>query len=356
VADELTSRERMRLAINHQEPDRVPIDDNPWGATLTRWRREGFPADRSAAEVFGYERRSFRADLTPRFPVRVLEENDEYIITSTETGGKRRNHRDHSTTPEVIECAIKTKDDWPPVKARLQPDFKRLDWASILSNTARWRAEGLYIAFGQPCGYDCLQAYCRSEDLLMFMATDPGFVKEMVDTLADLILATMQMLADEGVDYDALWLYNDMGYRNGPLFSPQMYREIIMPADTRLYARAHELGRQTILHSCGNVTAFITDMLEAGLDCLQPLEVKAGMDVPSLKQAFGDRLALYGGIDVRAMFDPDPDRIEAEIADKFAAAKPGGGYVYHSDHSVPTQVSLEQYQRVMHLVREHGRY
>jgi uroporphyrinogen decarboxylase len=356
MAEELTSRQRVRLAIDRKEPDRVPKADAPWGATIRRWRSEGLPEDKDPSEHFGFDMRSVGADLSPRLPVRVLEENEEYVITSTPTGGKRRNHRDFSTTPEVIECPIKTQDDWPRIRARLQPDFKRLDWASVVRNTARWREEGLYIVFGAASGYDCLQSYVRSEDLLAFMATDPQFVKDMVDTLADLILATMNMLVEEGVEFDALWLYNDMGYRNALLFSPQMYRDIIQPADTRLWGRAHELGRQTILHSCGCVKELIPDLIEAGLDCLQPLEVKAGMDVRELKGAYGDQIAFFGNIDVRLMEDPDVTKIETEIREKFAVAKPGGGYLYHSDHSIPKDVSFERYSHVMQLVDAHGRY
>jgi uroporphyrinogen decarboxylase len=89
---------------------------------------------------------------------------------------------------------------------------------------------------------------------------------------------------------------------------------------------------------------------------LQPLEVKAGMDLVKLKRMWGDRLSFMGGIDVRAMADPDPAVIEREIAEKVSVAKAGGGYVYHSDHSVPDNVSFEQYQRVIELVRRYGSY
>jgi uroporphyrinogen decarboxylase len=225
-----------------------------------------------------------------------------------------------------------------------------------MSRTTRWREDGLYAAFCTPSGYDCLQAYVRSENLLMLMATDPGFVKEMVDTIADLILSTMTLLEGEGVPFDALWLFNDMGYRNATLFSPAMYREIIQPADRMLWTRAHDLGKQTILHSCGRVTELIPDLVDAGLDCLQPLEVKAGMDVCELKPVCGDTVAFFGNIDVRLMADPDPAKIEAEIRDKFAAAMPGGGYLYYSDHSVPKNVSFERYRYVMDLVDRYGRY
>jgi uroporphyrinogen decarboxylase len=112
----------------------------------------------------------------------------------------------------------------------------------------------------------------------------------------------------------------------------------------------------TILHSCGRVKEIIPDLIEVGLDCLQPLEVKAGMDVRELKEKYGDKLSFMGGIDVRAMTDPDPDVIEKEIGSKFEVAKKGGGYIYHSDHSIPNNVSFEQYKRVMELVKKYGKY
>ena len=106
----------------------------------------------------------------------------------------------------------------------------------------------------------------------------------------------------------------------------------------------------------GRVSELIPGLLEAGLDCLQPVEVKAGMDLVELKKQYGDSLAFMGGIDVRCMADPDPTAIEQEIATKIPAAKKGGGYIYHSDHSVPDNVSFEQYQRTIELVHQYGTY
>ncbi len=112
----------------------------------------------------------------------------------------------------------------------------------------------------------------------------------------------------------------------------------------------------TILHCCGYVKELIPHLIEVGLDCLQPLEVKAGMDVRELKEKYGDKLSFMGGIDVRAMANPDPNIIEEEIRSKFEVAKKGGGYIYHSDHSIPNNVSFKQYKRVMELVKKYGKY
>ena len=126
----MNSQKRVKTAIARKVPDRVPIHDSVWGATVSRWRREGMPEDRGPDDYFGYEITTIVTDLSPRFPVKVVEENEEFVTETTPEGGLRRNYRDYSTTPEVIECPIKKKDDWPQIKERLKPDFKRIDWAS----------------------------------------------------------------------------------------------------------------------------------------------------------------------------------------------------------------------------------
>jgi uroporphyrinogen decarboxylase len=166
----------------------------------------------------------------------------------------------------------------------------------------------------------------------------------------------MDMMWREGFRFDGLWVYNDMGYRNTSLFSPAMYREMILPADRKRNDWCHEHGMQTILHSCGCVKGLIPSLIEAGFDCLQPLEVKAGMDLGELKPAHGDRIAFFGGINTMLMEQDDDALIESEIRTKFAAAMPGGGYLYHSDHSIPKDVSFRKYSFVMDCVRRYGAY
>lgn len=352
----MTSRERVLRALNHQIPDRVPIQDSPWAATEKRWRKEGLPEDISSGEYFGYEFAFFGADLSPRFPVKVIERNEEYIITTTPQGGVRKNHRDYSTTPEIIDYPVKTKDDWKEIKKRLKPDWTRIDWASGLANNKTVLEEGKFICFGAACGYDALQSYMKSDQLLITIAEDPDWVKDMVMTLAELIIVTAELMINNGFKFDGAFLYNDMGYRNGLLFSPESYKKTHYEADKLLYGYFHSKGMKTLLHSCGNVTELIPLLIEVGLDCLQPLEVKAGMDVISLKEKYGDKLAFMGNIDVRLMADEDPSKIEEEIKRKFEVAKKNGGYIYHSDHSIPNNVSFQQYCRVMELVKKYGVY
>ena len=100
----------------------------------------------------------------------------------------------------------------------------------------------------------------------------------------------------------------------------------------------------------------IPDLISIGLDCLQPLEVKAGMDLIELKKDYGDKLSFMGGIDVRVMATGDFSLIEEEIGKKITFAKKDGGYIYHSDHSVPKNVSFEAYKFVIECVKKYGKY
>ena len=314
------------------------------------------PDEIPAAEYFGYELASCSADLTPRHPIRILEKNETYIVETTSHGGVRRNFRDYSTTPEIIEWPLKSKEDWEKVKPRLEPDYTRVDWVSTRTAYERATEEGKFITYGGAIGYDMCQAYIKTEELLIAMITEPDWMRDMFRTHADLLIEMARMMMDKGFKFDGAFLYNDMGYRNGLLFSPDTYRELLLETDQMLCEFFHSHDMPVILHSCGGVNELIPSLIEAGFDCLQPLEVKAGMDVRELKGEYGDKMAFMGGIDVRAMADPDPAVIEEEIRSKIEVAKQGGGYIYHSDHSIPKNVSFQQYLHVMELVDQYGKY
>jgi len=116
----------------------------------------------------------------------------------------------------------------------------------------------------------------------------------------------------------------------------------------------HARGIYCILHTCENVLALIPDLIATGFDCLNPLEVKAGMDLLMLKRDFGEALCLMGGIDAPGMAGP-PEQVECDIREKLALARLGGGYIFHSDHAVPETVSLEQFSRVAAWAKQYGR-
>ncbi|MDA8218548.1 MAG: hypothetical protein M0Z94_13115 [Dehalococcoidales bacterium] len=352
----MDGKERFLAALNHKEADRVPIHDHPWASTIDRWRREGLPAGVSVDDYFGFEMVRIRPDLTPRFPTQEVEENEEYVLERTAYGALRRQHKDRSTTPEIVEYPIHSREDWEKIKPRLQPDLSRVNSESLRQQYEESRRKGRFVTFHAHFGYAAFLEYVRTDELLMLLATDPEWAKDMFRTQMELDVALAEMMLAAGLEFDGAFLNCDLGYRNATLFSPEMYRQLQFPFDKQLFRFFRDRGKHVILHSDGRVKALIPQFIEAGISCLQPLEVKAGMDLVELKKEYGKDIAFMGGIDVRAMADPDPKVIEEEIQRKFEAAMPGGGYVYHSDHSVPNDVSLEQYTHVMELVHRFGEY
>ena len=133
-----------------------------------------------------------------------------------------------------------------------------------------------------------------SEQLLMAMADDTEWIKEMIMTTTELTLVMAEFMMKNGFKFDGAFVYNDMGYKNGLLFSPDIYYKTHYQSDKMMYGYFHSKGMKTILHSCGNVKEMIPVLIDAGLDCLQPLEVKAGMDIVELKQKFGDKISFMG--------------------------------------------------------------
>jgi len=377
----MNSRERVLAALNFTEADRIPIHDNPWASTVDRWHAEGLPSDVSPAEFFHYELAVYGADTSPRLPVKTLEESGEFIVETTPFGGVRRNRRDYSTTPEILDYPVKSRADWERLKARLVPSPDRVDWSGTdpIGMTAaktfdmyrikpwiEWRqglpghrqarAAGKFICYAAGVGYDKLYNYIAQEELLMFIATEPEWLRDMYETDTDLVIRMCEIMRQGGYEFDGAFLYCDLAYKNGLFFSPKTYESQLRPSFRRLFDYFNGLNLPVILHTDGRVHQLIPYLVKDGLRCLQPLEVKAGMDLIALKEAWHGKLAFMGGIDTRLMSDPDPRPLEHEIRSKIPVAKRGGGYIYHCDHTIPNNVSFQQYLRALALVRQHGRF
>jgi len=147
-----------------------------------------------------------------------------------------------------------------------------------------------------------------------------------------------------------------MGFKNRPFMSPEMYREIIQPGHRLTIGWAKERGRPVIVHSCGYVEPLVPGLIEAGMDCLQVIEVKAGMDLLRLYRQYGDVLSFMGGMDVRVLYSNDKRAVEKELLAKIPEVKRHFGYVLHSDHSIPNTVDYETYRFFVDRGLDLGRY
>ena len=352
----MTSRERVTLAMKHKEPDRIPIQDGLWGTTLARWHEEGMPEGTPADDFFGWEIANFGGDNSMQIPSKVIEETDEIKITAGADGATVRNWKKKSSTPELIDFLIKNRSDWDQYKNQMLWQSSRVDWEKQKAKYEKALSKNLYCSATYYTGYTRICDMCGTDIVLIAMADDPDWIRDMLMVRAELCIAITEEMMAKDFEFQAVWIYDDLGFKNRSFFSPAMYEQLIMPSHKRICDFAHGHGLSTILHSCGFVTELAALIIQTGYDCLQPLEVKAGNDLVELKRRYDNELTFMGGIDVRAMADPNPSVIENEISEKIPFAMRNGGYIYHSDHSIPDNVSFERYKYIMDLVAKYGKY
>lgn len=352
----MTTHERMRRMYEHREADRVPIIDDPWDSTIERWRREGMPADVSYVDYFDLDKFAhIWVDISPRYPERILEQTEEYTIRTTAWGATLKNWRHAGGVPEFLDFTIVDPPSWEEAKARMQPTPDRVNWDYLKQNHPRWRQEGRWIVAGFWFGFDVTHSWTvGTERVLIAMVEQPEWISDMFNHFLDMDLALYQMIWDAGYRFDEIMWYDDMGYKNAQFFSPAMYRSLVKPVHRRAVAWAHERGVKAHLHSCGNINPFVPDLVEIGVDMLNPLEVKAGMNPVELKAKYGDRLAFHGGLN--AVLYNEPERLWEEMRRVIPIMKENGGYLISSDHSVPETVSLEDFRTFVKLAKELGKY
>ncbi|MBE7488778.1 MAG: hypothetical protein KJ050_02485 [Candidatus Omnitrophica bacterium] len=348
MSSTLTSIERVANALARFPVDHIPVVVSPWGATIERWRKEGhIGQDENVAEHFGQDIHgggwiNCVADLD--FQVAVIEETEETILRKDGNGATLRHHKLHDSTPEHVDFDVKERQAWEiQIKPHLlDVDPRRIPFEDYRKAKAFAAEKQRFYCWGGVAPFEQMHPVCGHEYMLMGMATDPEWVKDMVMTYAHFTLIHLEELFSKEGKPDGMWFYEDMGFKLRPFMSPSMYRDIVQPGHKLLFDYAHSLGCKVIVHSCGFIEPLVPGMVEAGMDCLQAMEVKAGMDMRRIFDHFGDRLSFFGNIDVRTLISNDLSAVESEMLSKIPyVLKNGGGYILHTDHSEPPEINYE---------------
>ena len=359
--EEMTGRERIGNILTRKPTDRIGVYEHFWGDTQKKWTQEGhIKPNENLNDHFGYDMTNcwafnLMADLD--FVPQVVEETEETILMRDGNGALLRRHKLHDSTPEHVDFLVKDRAAWEEhIKPLLTPDRRRIHFEGYRQAKAYAAQRNIYFCWSGVNVFELMHPVCGHEYMLMGMALDPDWVKDMVTTYSELTLALQEMLfAEEGAP-DGIWYYEDMGFKERPFMSPAMYREIILPGHKRTFDFARSKNLPVIIHSCGFVEPLVPGLLEAGMDCLQVIEVKAGMDLLRLYRNYGHCLSFMGGIDVRVLYSNDRSKIDAELEAKIPVIKGGYGYCLHSDHSIPDTVEYGTYRYFVDKGLELGRY
>ena len=346
---EMLSIERIHNILRRKPVDRIGLYEHFWGDTHKKWTAEGHlnPGE-SIEDHFGFDFQmggglNLVANLD--FKPVTIEETDETILQRDGNGALLRRHKLHDTTPEHVDFLVKDRQGWDEhIKPFLKPDRRRIDFDGYRKAKEFAAGRNRFFALAALNVFELMHPVCGHPAMLMGMLTDPDWVKDMVNTYAALLVDLMEILFAECGLPDGVWFYEDMGFKQHPFMSPAQYREFILPAHRKTVQYCKGRGLPVIMHSCGFVEPLVPGMIEAGIDCLQVIEVKAGMDLLRLYTDYGDRLSFMGGMDVRKLYSNDRAEIERELNAKIPVVKGRFGYILHSDHSIPDQVEYASYR------------
>ncbi len=366
-AGAMTPRERFRRVMHYQAVDRVPhMEFGYWASLKDRWFDEGhLPpdiarggdgviSDWAVESFFGCEQRAGAGphiDAGPPRPVEVVSEHDGKLIYRDGLGILCEEVKEGiRSIPHYLEFPVRDRRTW----ANFRDEFLDLNagWRvrpkaeiEALAGDLRRSERPVGVHFGSFIGR--IRDWVGFENLAYLSYDDPALLEEMVAHLTEMKLKYLPPLLDK-IEFDFASGWEDICFNSGPLLSPRVFKEVIMPHMKPVMQLLRQHGIDIIYTDCdGNVQALIPLWLDVGLNCMFPLEVRAGNDVLASRQKFGRDLLILGGFDKFLLLESreaivaEFKRLEPVLAD--------GGFIPHVDHRCPDGVSFEMYQ---YYVRE----
>lgn len=363
----MNARERYIATTTFGQPDRAFfLPPWYWDSTLVRWQAEGLPSDTSPAEYFGTDPLSGVPvnighigtvygviPLDPPFERRVISEEGEHRIVRVEDGQTVRENRaaPSDSMPEWLEYPLTSREVW-------QREFlPRLDPHSPNRQLADWPAyAGLMAQRTYPLGiwtgsfWGRLQTWMGLPHLSLTFYDNPGWIHEMNEYLCWFVMELCHPALD-ALQLDYAYIWEDLGMKSGPMVSPRLFREFMLPYYVKLTRFLREHGIEVIIvDSDGQNGPIIPLWLEAGVNGLRPLEAAAGEDPVALRRLYGQRLVLEGGIDKRVLARTT-EEIEAHALSRVPWLLTQGGYLPQVDHLVPPDVPFANYCHYWQLIQ-----
>ena len=187
------------------------------------------------------------------------------------------------------------------------------------------------------------------ENLMVAFATEPAFVGDLMDRIADYNVGVIRNAARLGVD--CAHFGDDWGSQRGPLVSPAMWRQLVKPRYARMVRAAKEAGLHVSQHCCGKVEVLIPDLVELGVDVFNPFQPEV-MDIWALREKFRGKIAFWGGLSVqRTLPRGTPDDVRREARRLLGEMAPGGGYILAPSHALPRDVPVENIEAYLEVAR-----
>lgn len=350
----MNHRERWLNTMHFRPVDHIPDEEfGYWENTLTLWHEQGLPREidtlPKADLYFGFARRRsvpVHQYLLPGFERRVLERRGDHVVIQDEHGATCEIHSSgQDSIPHFLDFLLKGREEWErEYKPRLDPDDpRRVPGPENLEGlAAEWRERDCPLGIGIGSLYGWIRDWMGFERAAMMMYDDPGLMEEIMEQITRVVLRTIEKVAGvTEIDFGAGW--EDMCFNQGPMISPEQFERLMVPRYARITDLLKRHGCDVVYTDCdGNINALVPLWLEAGVNCMFPVEVAAGSEPVALRDKHGARLLLLGGVNKRALIEGkeaigrELKRIEGHVRE--------GGWIPHVDHRVPPDVTLENYR------------
>lgn len=338
-----------------------------WNETISRWHKEGLPAERTPWEFFDLDQfmgrvpeesplshytsnRVTQIPYWPPFEAITIEETDTYIIRKEGDGITKKQLKYSTSMPQFLDFPVKTKKDWENIKWRLDPNLEDR-YRDIKEISSELDIINGLIPFMICGGYGFPRNLLGEVNLSYIYYDDPDFMHEIMNYWVYFYSGIADKLCPI-VDFDYVYLWEDMAYKTGPLISPSLFRKFILPYYKELISYLKEKHRLDIflIDSDGNNFPLLPLFLEAGINIFIPCEVNAGMEPFLIRNKFPN-LALLGGVNKQTL-SKGKEKIREEVLEEVPKMLENGGYFPSVDHLVPPDVSFEDFCYYVELLRE----
>jgi len=372
----MNSRERVRMALNHREPDKVPIDLGGFATTIEAeayddlkkylgiekdtmvWTRAHVDVDEEILEKFEVDTRYLRP-----YPVQKWEDVKKKNPVIDAWGTKWYQPKSsHYFDPVEHPFASFTLDD---LKDYQYPQLWNAEYEEELAKTAeRLCKETDYFLIADALCVGIFEQSWFLRGLENFMV-DLVVNKDFANKVLDIVLEQRKDFYGKFLDVvgpyaDMVIVSDDLGTQEGPLISPKLYREMIKPRHKELNTFIKSKANVKLFHhSCGAVREFIDDFIDVGVDVLNPVQVSAkDMDTKQLKQDFGEKMVFWGGgcDSQRVLPFGSPEGVHDEVKRRISDLKPGGGFVFASIHEIQPETPPQNIIAMFEAAKEYRDY
>jgi hypothetical protein len=361
TTEKQNGKERFLNVMGYNAYDKVPnFEAGVWGQTIEKWKQQGLEPSKvnwdwfTGDDYFGMDKREFfpvNLGMQPLFEYQLLEKTDRYEIFRDEVGRTRKAltvgtvNGTRMCMDEYLKFPVESLDDFREIKKRYITNISTRYPKGWEKDTERFKNRDIPLIFGQNCStagfYWMARDLMGTEGASYAFYDEPELMHEMMEFLADYTIEMSKpFLSITDVDY--VMISEDLAMKTGPLLSPDTYKEFIFPHMRRLVDFFKSNGvKYVFVDTDGNCEAMLPQLMAAGVDGIWPLERAANMDPIRIRKEFGKDLRLFGGVD-KMELAKGKKSIDAHLT-TFVPLIEEGGFIPTVDHTVPPDVSLEDF-------------